>query len=107
MRRATLAPAYACLYAALCDIVRDRGYALAIHGSLLNDLDLIAVPWTDECSSPEEVMQAVVRHINLCGLPVDTDAIPEYKPHGRIAWKLQIEFGAAIDLSIITPETSE
>ena len=29
----------------LCDVAREMGYALALHGSMNRDMDLIAVPW--------------------------------------------------------------
>jgi len=32
---------------------RDCGYAIAPHGSLARDLDVIAVPWTEDAVSAE------------------------------------------------------
>lgn len=46
MKPPTRAPFFACIYHGLCDVARARGYALAIHGTVTSDLDLIAVPWT-------------------------------------------------------------
>lgn len=52
MKPANPAPFYACLYPALCDRAREHGYALAIHGTVATDLDLIAVPWTTAATAP-------------------------------------------------------
>lgn len=52
------AAAYAAFYPMLCQIARRHGYALAIHGSLHRDLDLIAVPWVEEASEPLALIKA-------------------------------------------------
>ena len=63
MKPATHAPFFACLYAALCDTARSHGYALAIHGTVTTDCDLIAVPWTDTAADAETLMTALMEHI--------------------------------------------
>jgi len=46
MKPASRAPIYAaCVYPELAELCRDCGYALAVHGSLARDFDLIAIPW--------------------------------------------------------------
>lgn len=44
MKPANNAPVYACMYQELAEICRAHGYALAIHGSMARDFDLIAIP---------------------------------------------------------------
>lgn len=95
-------PSYAPLYAAACypilaKIFVTHGYALAVHGSLGRDLDLIAVPWVDKPSDIPTVIAAV--HAE-CAVRIIGD--PEQKPHGRIAYTLSVGFGeCAVDLSFI------
>lgn len=48
MKEPSIAPAYTFLYPILCEAARACGYALAIHGTMQRDLDLVAVPWVDE-----------------------------------------------------------
>ena len=128
MKDPTRAPFYACLYHGLCAIAREHGYALAIHGSVTRDLDVIAVPWTDSAVSAVELRDALMRHIGALdyeGLtrrnhpdneelvqkilsdvralkhnPVDADGA-ELKPHGRRSWNLYMDFAAKVDLSIM------
>lgn len=60
MKPANYAPVYmAGIYPRLAEIARAHGYALAVHGSCARDLDVVFVPWADEVSSPEEVIDAI------------------------------------------------
>lgn len=45
------AAVYAHLYPSLVVDARELGYALALHGSMARDLDLVAIPWTDDAAS--------------------------------------------------------
>lgn len=133
MKPATHAPFFACLYAALCDTAREHGYALAIHGTVTTDLDLIAVPWTPEAVSSGALMEALMKHIGAvdyrglmnreCGSWATEPQIDEMvkderarngdprgpldcaiKPHGRKAWNLYLEHGCKVDLSVMPLE---
>ena len=120
MKSANIAPAYACLYPGLCEIARKLGYALAIHGSVTTDLDLIACPWVDEAVEPNFLADSLKEHIGACSYPellrrarVPEEHIadlvarknkgkdPEMKPHGRKAWNLYLDHGCRVDLSIM------
>lgn len=130
MKDATPAPMFACLYPGLCDVARANGYALAIHGSVITDLDLIAVPWTQAAISGEALMLALMKHLNavdyrdLLVRQCESWATPEQidqmveserarngderglldcalKPHGRRAWNLYLHAGVKIDLSVM------
>lgn len=83
---------------------RGCGYALAVHGSLARDIDLIAVPWTEHCDTPELLVQ------RLCGalssatgraLRMTTDDWGK-KPHGRRCCTIILPgMAPEIDLSIM------
>jgi hypothetical protein len=114
----------------LCDIARENGYALAIHGSVTTDLDLIAVPWTETACDAETLMQAMMQKLSAldyrqllerdCGSWAkegDIDRMVKsererngdprgpldcaMKPHGRKAWNLHLLHGIKIDLSVM------
>lgn len=55
--------AYALAYAVamphLQEVARNHGYALAVHGSMATDLDLIAVPWVESASEPGVLIEAI------------------------------------------------
>ena len=109
--RMTAPPAlYAVMYPELVRIARAHGYALAIHGSMTRDFDLIAVPWTDQAGEPfpmVEEMKYAVRGVYLHH-EVDhivKDGKAEDKPHGRRAWSIHLTEkgcdGPYIDLSVM------
>lgn len=89
------------------NVARRGGYAIAVHGSLQKDLDLIAVPWTDEASGPaEELVESIAIALDWIYGP------REDKPHGRKGWTLVPHSTAPkgrgvdawyIDLSVIEP----
>ncbi len=60
MKDANFGPLYAaCLYPEMAEIARKHGYALAVHGSLARDFDLIAIPWTENPSTSQQVVSAI------------------------------------------------
>ncbi|CAA2962497.1 Hypothetical predicted protein [Olea europaea subsp. europaea] len=90
---------------------RTVGYAIGLHGSLERDVDLIAVPWTedaaDELAVVSAIQQAITDNLGQCyrSHPSQVDE----KPHGRRAWILyfqgavETENGAYpfVDLSVL------
>lgn len=104
MKSPTFAPAYAVFFPMLAEVAQDCGYALAIHGSLQSDFDLLASPWTDDAVSDNELMQAIADYVGIAMSTIygSTKVIgPESKPHGRKAWAIIMGNGAYIDLSVM------
>jgi hypothetical protein len=105
------AAAYVALYPMLVSVARRHGYALAIHGTVTRDFDLIAIPWVETASDALTLIKAikkatatVIQHEeferialkNLKGTP---------KPHGRKAFSLHFTnhgmYGGYLDVSIM------
>lgn len=84
------------------EVARFNGYAIAVHGSLKRDIDLIAVPWTEQAGGPDELVQAIRGAIaGVLGNCV-TIGEPGRKPHGRVAYTLvHPGFCGEIDLSVV------
>lgn len=91
-------PVYAAaLYPDLCPIFHRHGYALAVHGSLARDFDLVAVPWADTVSEPSAVLKDVTTEIAI-------ETLGELTPknHGRLCQTISVGFGrCAVDLSFM------
>lgn len=106
MKPPTFCPAYVGLYPALAEVARAHGYALAVHGTVNNDMDLIAVPWAEEFSSSEELIVALAQRVSFIldpGLTFDSLFKPplfEEKPHGRKAYLIPLDAGARLDVSV-------
>jgi hypothetical protein len=101
MKPANYAPVYAAaLYPQWAEIAREHGYALAVHGSLARDFDLIAVPWRDEPLPSDP--QAVINAITSKFAAKEVGGPPSAKPHGRRTYTLSIGFGECFaDLSFM------
>jgi len=95
-------PVYAAaLYPELAAIFVKHGYALAVHGSLARDFDLIAVPWVDTPSEPQTILDEIKSTFAVRFLGEWSD-----KPHGRRAITMTIGHGyCAGDLSFLPHRT--
>lgn len=79
------------------ELAREMGYALAVHGSLQRDLDIVAVPWIPEAAPAARLIEHICQ-----GLPCQQIDITENKPHGRVAVNLIMDgWWKMIDLSIM------
>lgn len=90
---------------------RGCGYALAVHGSLQRDIDLVAIPWTESASDPELLVSRLAGVIaGALGRAHPSSSWTD-KPHGRRAVTIITCGDAEIDLSIMPlvakPETAE
>lgn len=79
-------------YARALTIIRkmgaDYGYAIAIHGSGIKDLDLIAIPWTEQARDPQHLVDWICDVLNLRNMDGEK---PMKKPHGRLAYALHFQ----------------
>lgn len=97
-------PSYAPVYAAACypdlvRIAREHGYALAVHGSLQRDFDIIAIPWAEVVTTHEALIASICEQTAFREV-----GQPESKPHGRVAYTLSIGFGeCAVDFQFMGP----
>lgn len=114
MRTRRITMGVVCIYAAIYPDLRvaahKMGYALAMHGSMVRDFDLIAVPWTAEAKSADELAEALQKLLGGWVAPESgkiytwSDGLKkDMKPHGRSAYTLR--FGGEellnIDLSVM------
>lgn len=78
-------PDYARVFTIARCIAWSYGYALMMHGSFTRDLDLLAVPWTNEASAdPRQLVNLLAQD---CDLNIQK-ADPSEKAHGRLVWTL-------------------
>lgn len=108
MKDVSPAAAYASLLPILVASARTAGYALAPHGSMARDLDLIAVPWTDEATSAEDLILRLIAasggHLTPCPLVAEhanKHSVAVEKPHGRRAWSIHLGHQLYLDVSVM------
>lgn len=100
---------YDAMIAALRFVAERCGYALAVHGSLKRDIDLIACPWRDSAINAEDLMKYLKAAIKaIAGTAresfVDKGRQPEKKPCGRLAWAIYLTYddnGPYLDISVM------
>lgn len=98
MKDANNMPVYAGLYAGMAEVTRKHGYALAIHGSMARDFDLVCIPWVETASEPQAVVDDLVKEFALKEI-----GKPEMKPHRRWVYTLRVTWGECfLDLSFTT-----
>lgn len=110
LRKAQLAFNTALIDALLPELrmaARGSGYAIAIHGTLARDIDLVAIPWTNQADDPDflvdRLLGVIAGHV---GRAVRHGKWTE-KPHGRRAVTIiHSHMGGEIDLSVMPRATS-
>lgn len=104
------AAAYAALYPLLVQVAKRHGYALAIHGTLSRDFDLVAVPWIEEAGDGLTLIRAIKKATRAVTHHEDFDHLakdchPKQKPHGRVAYSLHLTnygmYGGYLDISVM------
>jgi hypothetical protein len=86
--------------------VKELGWGIGVHGSMERDLDLIALPWTNEACDKNKLAQAIGEA--ACGM-AHHEYQWEVKPNGRLATSIsccwtpwpEIPGSGHIDLSIM------
>ena len=103
MKDANYAPIYCVLYPKLAEITRKHGYALAVHGTLGKDMDLICVPWVQSPSSSDIVVKEIISNFTLKQI-----GDPAVGLHGRLIYTLSLTFGECyLDLSFMPVKVSK
>lgn len=97
-----IAPWYVMQYVRLERIAWRHGYALALHGSISRDMDLVAIPWTDDADAPEKLLKAFCRYVasrTQVNIKIGSGT---KKPHGRMSYVIPIGMeGQYLDVAIM------
>lgn len=92
---------YASIWPDIKQAALDCGWALGLHGSLNSDMDIMAMPWTEEATSKEELINSILKCFegNIFN---DISKIPYYnKPNNRIVYTIHIFKDYYLDINII------
>lgn len=102
-REAVTTNGRAVFYAAMWDDFRqaamNKGWALALHGSLASDMDIMAMPWTNEATTETEMIEALRNCFcqpEFIGLRISDDL-----PNNRRVFTLSIWADFYLDINII------
>jgi len=92
---------YVHFYTILVPVAREHGYALALHGTVQRDLDMIAVPWVEKPSTHQELLEAFCDELGIKAVFRIKDHHRSFKLHGRVAYNIVVMDGAWLDISIM------
>lgn len=95
----------AAFYASIWDDLRNAamycGWALGLHGSLKSDMDIMAMPWTEDAKPVETMIKALSDCFTDSPFKED-HVIPHFtKPHNRVVYTMPIWGDFHLDISII------
>lgn len=87
---------YTYFFFALKEIAIGMGYNLVIHGSMDRDMDLIAIPWTDNPAERIDLIIAFDKHLR--GISYDKSSAEKgylysVLPGGRHSYVIQLNRG--------------
>ncbi len=91
---------YACILEDLKKAAYDCGWALGLHGSLSHDMDIMAMPWTEDATSSDDM----VMHLSdMCfgESPFHILCSKDEKPHNRVVYTIPIWEEIYLDISVI------
>lgn len=99
---------YASIWPDLRDAALGCGWALGLHGSLSNDMDLMAMPWVEGAKPVEEMIKA----LSDCftgSLYAERHTVPHAdKPNGRVVYTMNIWADFYLDINLIaSPQSPE
>mgnify|MGYP005664080187 CR=1 FL=1 len=81
-------------------VAKEHGYSVAIHGSLKRDFDIIAFPWTEECSDKDTLILEIGKRIGKEVKAREAIERKDSRPHNRTAYDIQLGCGMYLDLSV-------
>jgi hypothetical protein len=96
-----MSPVYVMLFIQASEVARECGYALAVHGTLARDIDILAAPWTDAAVPAEVLVQKIAERVGWLVEGKPHLVGPEKKPHGRLAWSIPYYAENFIDISVM------
>ncbi len=92
---------YACMWEDIRQCAMDCGWAVSLHGSLVSDMDIMAMPWVENAVSFKKMIDRVSK------LFKDNDMSSQYvityneKPHNRVVASIPIWSDFYLDISTI------
>jgi hypothetical protein len=94
MKPASHSPMYVVFFPELVEIARQNGYAMAVHGSVASDFDLVCIPWVEDAGEPRKVVEQIEGDFSFRAIKG-----PTQREHGRVVYTLSMGGPGYIDLS--------
>jgi len=92
---------YASMWNDLRQAALDKGWALGLHGSLANDMDIMAMPWIKDAKPVEEMIQALEDCFTKPKKLWSETTKDSNFPNGRVVYTISIYADFYLDINII------
>lgn len=92
---------YACMWDDFRQAAMDCGWALGLHGSLASDMDIMAMPWTENATSADDMIKYMIGKCfsgNRMAKFVKHDG---EKPNNRVVYTISIFSDFYLDINVI------
>lgn len=92
---------YACMWDDFRQAAMDCGWALGLHGSLASDIDIMAMAWTEDATSADDMIKYMI------GKCFCENKISKYiktkgkKPNNRVVYTIPIWEDFYLDINVI------
>lgn len=94
---------YACILDDLKKAALGCGWALGLHGSLGDDMDIMAMPWAED-AEPVEVMIQALSDCFTDSPFKEHHTVPHHdKPNNRVVYTMSIWGSYYLDINVINP----
>ncbi|MNX23719.1 hypothetical protein D3C86_537240 [compost metagenome] len=95
---------YACMWEDFRKAALDCGWALGLHGSLNSDMDIMAMPWIENCSSIDVMIESLERCLTKPDEQIFRTEKSTDKPNNRVVYTIHIFADFYLDINIISNE---
>lgn len=96
---------YACLWEDFRNAALDCGWALGLHGSLANDMDIMAMAWVEDAKPIEEMISALENCLTKPDERIfKTKRDDTTKPNNRVVYTIHIFSDFYIDINVVEPK---
>ncbi len=92
---------YACMWEDLKTAALNSGWALGLHGSLSNDMDIMAMPWTEDSVSAWEMIGELCKCFTDAGELRSSVRVSADKPNNRVVYTISIWADFYLDINVI------
>jgi hypothetical protein len=89
---------YAAMWEDLRNAALDKGWALGLHGSLANDMDIMAMPWVE---NPENIHDMLIALKECFDTPEEIELSITSMPNNRQVFTLSIWADFYLDINVI------
>lgn len=92
---------YACMWNDFRQAAMDCGWALGLHGSLASDMDIMAMPWTENATSADDMIKYMIGKCFYGNRMAEFAKHDGIKLNNRVVYTISIWSDFYLDINVI------